>query len=202
LSNGEPVSTGIYKQPVTGRIQLRTLNLDGDRQADLTVHGGPFKAVYLYPAEHYDFWRNELPDMELPWGIFGENFTAEGFDEQTTNIGDTFRAGSALVRVTQPRLPCFKLGIRFGRSDILRRFLESGRTGFYLSVLEEGEVGAGDTLELVEKASDGITISDAVLLYSKARTDLDLLRRAVATPGLPEGWRERFQKQLDALVKE
>jgi MOSC domain-containing protein YiiM len=199
LSNGEPVSTGSYKEPVTGRIQVRTLNLDGDRQADLTVHGGPFKAVYLYPAEHYDYWRTELPEMELPWGMFGENFTAEGFDERTTNIGDTFRAGSALVRVTQPRMPCFKLGIRFGRSDILRRFQNSGRTGFYLSVLEEGEVGAGDTMELIEKATNSVTVSDVTHLYSKDKYNVELLRRAIATTALTESWREHFQKQLDKL---
>src|SRR5262245_47572438 len=142
--NGEPVSTGIFKEPVTGRVMMRTLNLDGDRQADLSVHGGPDKAVYVYPSEHYDFWKNELPGMNLPWGMFGENLTTTGLLDTEINIGDKFSIGSAQVMVTQPRMPCYKLGIKFGRTDIIKRFLESERSGFYLSVLEEGEVGTGD----------------------------------------------------------
>jgi MOSC domain-containing protein YiiM len=142
-SNGDSVTTGIFKEPVAGRVMLRTLNLDGDRQADLSVHGGPSKAVYVYPAEHYDYWQRELPEMELPWGMFGENFTATGLAESELNIGDQFRVGSALVMVTEPRMPCYKLGIRFNRPDILKRFLASGRTGFYFAVLQEGEVEPG-----------------------------------------------------------
>ena len=142
-SNGDSVTTGIFKEPVAGRVMLRTLNLDGDRQADLSVHGGPSKAVYVYPAEHYDSWKRELPEMELPWGMFGENFTATGLAESELNIGDQFRVGSALVMVTEPRMPCYKLGIRFNRPDILKRFLASGRTGFYFAVLQEGEVEPG-----------------------------------------------------------
>ena len=133
MRNDEQVSTGIFKEPVAGRVMLRTLNLDGDRQADLTVHGGPEKAVYLYPSEHYAFWKRELPDMDLPWGMFGENFTTEGMFEGEINIGDSFRIGSAEVMVTQPRMPCYKLGIRFGRTDIIKRFLASERTGFYFN---------------------------------------------------------------------
>jgi len=142
-SNGDSVTTGIFKEPVAGRVMLRTLNLDGDRQADLSVHGGPSKAVFVYPAEHYDYWQRELPEMELPWGMFGENFTATGLAESELNIGDQFRVGSALVMVTEPRMPCYKLGIRFNRPDILKRFLASGRTGFYFAVLQEGEVEPG-----------------------------------------------------------
>jgi len=132
--DGQAVSTGIYKTPVEGRCMLRTLNLDGDRQADLNVHGGPTKAAYVYPAEHYDYWRGELPGVDLPWGMFGENFTTEGLDESAVNIGDRFRLGAAEVMVTEPRMPCYKLGIKFGRMDMLKKFLASGRTGFYLSV--------------------------------------------------------------------
>src|SRR5262245_32389824 len=119
--NGEPVATGIFKEPVTGPVMLRTLNLDGDRQADLSVHGGPYKAVYGYPSEHYEFWRNEFPEMTLPYGMFGENFTTEGLLEDTVHVGDHFRLGAAELVATQPRLPCYKLGIKFGRADILRR---------------------------------------------------------------------------------
>jgi MOSC domain-containing protein YiiM len=146
---GQVVTTGIFKAPVDGRVPVRTLNLDGDRQADLSVHGGPNKAIYAYPSEHYDFWRSELPGMELPWGMFGENFTTEGLLEQAVNIGDQFRLGSAVAMVTQPRVPCYKLAAKFGREDIIKRFLASGRSGFYLKVVQEGEVGAGDRIELM-----------------------------------------------------
>jgi MOSC domain-containing protein YiiM len=188
------VSTGIFKEPVAGRVMMRTLNLDGDRQADLSVHGGPEKAVYVYPSEHYEFWKQELPDMDLPWGVFGENLTTTGLLETEVNIGDKFRVGNAEVMVTQPRMPCYKLGIRFGRADIIKRFLLSERTGFYLSVLKEGEVGAGDKFQLLEKNTSGVTVADVTRLYSSDRENVDLMRRAIATEALPEGWRAYFQK--------
>jgi MOSC domain-containing protein YiiM len=194
---GQPVSTGIYKTPVEGPVWLRTLNLDGDRQADLTVHGGPTKAAYAYPSEHYTYWRHELPGMELPWGMFGENFSIEGLDESAVSIGDRFRFGSAEVRVTEPRMPCYKLGIKFGRADILRRFLASGKTGFYLSVLRESEVQAGDEIELIERDENNITVADITRLYAGDR-DVELLKRASALEALPLSWRERFRKQLPA----
>ena len=137
ISNGEPVSTGIFKEPIAGRVMMRTLNLDGDRQADLSVHGGPCKAVYVYPSEHYDFWKREIPEMDLPLGVFGKNFTTTGLLETEINIGDKFRIGEAEVMVTQPRMPCYKLGIRFGRTDIIKRFLQSEHTGFYVAVLKK-----------------------------------------------------------------
>ena len=199
MSNGEPVSTGIFKEPVSGPVRLRTLNLDGDRQADLTVHGGPEKAVYLYPSEHYEFWRRELPEMELPWGVFGENFTSAGLFETETHIGDRFRIGSGEVMVTQPRMPCYKLGIRFGRSDILKRFLMSERTGFYFSVLKEGEVEAGSDVQLLERNASGVTVVEVTRLYGSDKTNVDLLRRAIATEALPESWREYFEKRLQNL---
>ena len=192
LRNGEPVSTGIFKEPVSGHIKLRTLNLDGDRQSDLSVHGGPEKAVYLYPSEHYEFWKRELPDMDLPWGIFGENFTSEGIFETGTNIGDKFRIGSAELMVTQPRMPCYKLGIRFGRADIIKRFLASERSGFYFSVLKEGGVGAGDQIEPLEKNASGVRVVDVTRLYGSDRENVDLLRHAIATEALPESWRDYF----------
>ena len=202
LRNGEPVSTGIFKEPVTGRVRLRTLNLDGDRQSDLSVHGGPEKAVYLYPSEHYEFWKRELPDMDLPWGMFGENFTSEGIFETETNIGDKFRIGSAELMVTQPRMPCYKLGIRFGRADIIKRFLVSERSGFYFSVLKEGEVGAGDQIEPLEKNASGVRVVDVTRLYGSDKENVDLLRRAIATEALPESWREYFQKRIERLDEE
>jgi len=196
LRNGEPVSTGIFKEPVDGRVMLRTLNLDGDRQSDLSVHGGPQKAVYLYPSEHYEFWKRELPDMDLPWGMFGENFTSTGLLETEVQIGDRFRIGAAEVMVTQPRMPCYKLGIRFGRADIIKRFLVSERTGFYFSVLKEGEVAAGYQIELLEKNVDGVTVVDITRLYSTDRENVELIRRAIATEALPNSWREYFRKRI------
>jgi MOSC domain-containing protein YiiM len=199
MRNDEPVSTAIFKEPVTGRVMLRTLNLDGDRQADLTVHGGPEKAVYLYPSEHYAFWKQELPDMDLPWGMFGENFTAEGILETETHIGDRFRIGAAELMVTQPRMPCYKLGIRFGRTDIIRRFLASERTGFYFSVLQEGEVGAGDEVQLIEKNTSGVRVVDVTRLYGSEKDNVDLMQRAIATEALPESWRDYFRKRIEKL---
>jgi len=200
MRNGEPVSTGIFKEPVAGRVMLRTLNLDGDRQADLSVHGGPSKAVYAYPSEHYEYWRHELPEMELPWGMFGENFTTEGLHEAQLNIGDQFRIGSAVVMVTEPRMPCYKLGIRFGRADIIKKFLASERTGFYLSVLREGEVGAGDQFELIENSKQSVRVSDITRLYTRDKHNTELLRRAIRVEALPESWKGYFQHQLEKLT--
>jgi len=194
--NGQTVSTGIYKTPVEGRVVLRALNLDGDRQADLTVHGGLTKAAYAYPSEHYAYWQGELPGTELPWGMFGENFTTEGLDESGVRIGDRFRIGSAEVTVTVPRMPCYKLGIKFGRADMVKRFMASGRTGFYFSVQREGEVGAGDEVEPLGRDEVGVTVADVSRLYARGEGDVETLRRAVALEALPESWRERFRQQL------
>ena len=199
LRDGEPVSTGIFKEPIDGRVMMRTLNLDGDRQADLSVHGGPGKAVYVYSAEHYDFWKRELPEMDLPWGMFGENFTTTGLLETEINIGDKFRIGTAEVIVTQPRMPCYKLGLKFGRADIIKRFLQSERTGFYLAVLKEGEVGAGDEFEPLARDAHDVRVSDITRLYTREKHNETLLRRATAVEALPESWREYFQHQLEKL---
>jgi MOSC domain-containing protein YiiM len=199
MNNGEPVSTGIFKEPVAGRVMLRTLNLDGDRQADLSVHGGPTKAVYAYPSEHYDYWKTELPEMKLPWGTFGENFTTEGLFESELNIGDKFRVGSALVMVTEPRMPCYKLGIKFGRPDIVKKFLASERTGFYFAVLEEGEVEAGDRIELIEGSQRSVRVSDITRLYTSEKRNAGLLRRALEAEALPESWKNYFKHRLEKL---
>jgi MOSC domain-containing protein YiiM len=201
IADGEPVSTGIFKEPVAGRIMLRTLNLDGDRQADLSVHGGPGKAVYVYPSEHYDYWKRELPELELRWGMFGENFTSAGLFESELNIGDKLRVGSAVVRVTQPRMPCYKLGIRFGRADMVKRFLASGRTGFYLAVLQEGEVGVGDPLQMIERNERSVSVSDITQLYTREKHNVELLGRAIAVEDLPEGWRSYFRDRLQKLTR-
>jgi MOSC domain-containing protein YiiM len=193
---GKAVLTSIFKAPISGRIRVGRLNIVGDQQADLSVHGGADKAIYAYPSEHYAFWRGELPGTEFPWGAFGENLTTEGLLEGAVHIGDRFRAGSAEFIVTQPRMPCFKLGIRFNRPDMAKRFLRSGRTGFYLAVLSEGDVGAGDALELVAEDRSRITVADVVGLYEADAANQDLLRRASELSSLPESWREYFRERL------
>ena len=200
MSNGDPVSTGIFKEPVAGRVVLRTLNLEGDRQADFSVHGGPSKAVYVYPSEHYDYWKRELPEMKLSWGMFGENFTTAGLFESELNLGDKFRVGSAVVMVTEPRMPCYKLGIRFNRPDIVKRFLASGRTGFYFAVLQEGEVGVGDSIELIEESQRNVRVSEITLLYTREKRNVGLLRRAIEVEALPESWKSYFQHRLEKLT--
>jgi MOSC domain-containing protein YiiM len=200
MQDGDAVLTGIFKDPVKGRVTLRTLNLDGDGQADLSVHGGPTKAVYVYPSEHYDYWKRELPGMELRWGMFGENFTTVGLLESQLNIGDKFHVGSATVTVTEPRMPCYKLGIKFGRPDIVKKFLASERTGFYFRVLEEGEVGADDGIRLIERNNDGLRVSDVTSLYTHEKANLGLLRRAIKVEALPESWKSYFQHRLAKLA--
>jgi MOSC domain-containing protein YiiM len=211
--HGMSVSTGIFKQPVAGRIALRKLNLDGDRQADLSVHGGNDKAVYCYPLEHYEYWKNELPGRELPLGVFGENFTldfggddvpAESKDaalrEDAIHIGDRFSVGSAEVVVTQPRLPCYKLGIRFQMDDMVKRFLLSGRSGFYVAVTREGEVGAGDEMKSLADDPNAVPVSAITQLYiAKQYSDdhLQMLRRALRVAALPESWKEYFRERLE-----
>jgi MOSC domain-containing protein YiiM len=201
MLNGDPVSTGIFKEPVAGRVVLRTLNLDGDRQADLSVHGGPSKAVYAYPSEHYESWKHELPEMKLPWGMFGENFTSAGLFESELSIGDKFRVGSAVVMVTEPRMPCYKLGIKFGRSDIVKRFLASERTGFYFAVLQEGEVSASDPIELMKKSDRSVRVSDITQLYTREKHNVGLLRRAMDVEALPDSWKSYFRHRLEKLTK-
>ena len=181
---------------MTGRVRVAKLNLEGDQQSDLTVHGGVDKATYAYPSEHYPFWRREFPGMDLPWGVFGENFTTEGLLEETFHIGDRLRIGSAEFMVTQPRMPCFKLGIRFNRSDMVKRFLQSGRTGFYFAVLKEGEVAAGDSIELLERDEHKIPVADVVNLYRGDAVNQKLLRRVSELPSLPNSWREYFRRRL------
>ena len=197
---GNTISTGIFKQPLSGPVRLRTLNLDGDRQADLSVHGGPNKAVYGYPSEHYAFWREELRGIDLPWGMFGENFTTTGLAEDDLHVGDRFQIGSAIVVVRQPRTPCYKLAARFRRDDILERFLLSGRSGFYFSVEQEGSVESGDAFKLLERNRDGILISEVNRLIAHDRYNSGLLNKAVATPALPEHWRDLFSERLRRLT--
>ena len=193
---GRDVTTGIFKEPVGGRVALRRLNLDGDRQADLTVHGGAAKAVYAYPFEHYAFWREEL-DEELAFGAFGENFTVEGLPLETEiAVGDRFRVGSAELVVTQPRLPCYKLGLRFGREEMVKRFLASGRTGYYLAVEAEGAVAAGDRVETLAHHPERIPVAEITRVYASDRDDVAAIERLVDLDALPDDWRRYFAKKL------
>ncbi|MBZ5694357.1 MAG: MOSC domain-containing protein [Acidobacteriia bacterium] len=195
------VTTGIFKSPVPGPLLLRRLNLDGDHQVDLENHGGRNKAVYAYPSEHYEFWRKELPDMELPWAIFGENLTTEGLTEEGACIGDHFRIGQAVVKVTQPRIPCYKLAIRFGRPDIVKRFLASRRSGIYFSVVEEGLVNTGDSIERIQEDKNRISVADINRAYAKGSDDIELLRRIVSLEILPRGLHDEFAEELAALER-
>ena len=196
------VTTGIFKRPVEGRVALRKLNLEGDRQADLRVHGGEYKAVYCYPLVHYDYWKERLPGRELPMGIFGENFTLDGLLEEAVFLGDEFAVGTARVMVTQPRLPCYKLGIRFGTDDMVKRFFASGRTGFYLAVTREGEVGAGDEIRALNHDPNGVPVSQVTRLYTEKRyseADVAWVQRAFQVAALPESWKEYFRKRLQQI---
>jgi MOSC domain-containing protein YiiM len=200
--HGSRVVTAIYKQPVDGRVALRKLNLDGDRQADLGVHGGEDKAVYCYPIEHYDYWKRELPDRELPTGMFGENFTTKGFLEDSVHLGDHFSVGSADMVVAQPRLPCYKLGIRFQADDMVKRFLASGRTGFYFAVAREGEVGAGDEIKVTARDPNAVPVSEITRLYIAKRygqEDVISVRSALRVAALPESWKEYFRERLQMI---
>ena len=197
---GETFKTGIFKAPAEGRVMLRRTNLDGDRQADLSVHGGVNKAGYAYPSEHYGYWRSELPGEPLPWGAFGENFTTAGMLETDICPGDEYRIGSAIVRVTTPRLPCFKLAAKFRRDDMIERFLRSGFSGFYFSVVEEGEVGAGGEVTLLRREDHTVTIAEVNHLYVSRSPDVELLRRAAQVEALPESWRQRFVSKLEDLA--
>lgn len=189
------VLTSIFKSPVEGRRAVRRHNIDGDRQSDLTVHGGPNKAVYCYPSEHYAYWREQLPDHDLSvYGNFGENLTTEGLLENEVFIGDIFRMGTAVLRVTQPRMPCFKLGIRFNLGTMVKRFWKSGRSGIYFSIVEEGELAAGDSIERLSRGPEEITISDVVRLYRGDETSPELFRRAMRSP-ISGGWKEEIRER-------
>jgi MOSC domain-containing protein YiiM len=200
--HGINVTTGIFKEPVQGRVALRKLNLEGDRQADLMVHGGEYKAVYGYPLEHYGYWKNELRGRELPMGMFGENFTTDGLLEGSVHLGDRFSIGSAEVIVTQPRLPCYKLGVRFQADDMVKRFLASGLTGFYFAVTREGEVGAEDEIKVVERDPNGVPVLEITRLYIAKRyaeDDVAWVRRALRVAALPESWKEYFRERLQRV---
>jgi MOSC domain-containing protein YiiM len=199
--HGRIVNTGIFKESAAWRVAVRKVNLDGDGQADLSVHGGVDKAVYCYAASHYDYWRKELPGRELPMGMFGENLTIDDFTEDSVHLGDRFSVGTAEVVVTQPRLPCYKLGVRFGSDDMVKRFLASGRTGFYVAVQRAGDVGAGDEVKVMARDPNAVPVSEITRLYVAKRwteEDVAALRRAAQVAALPQSWKEYFRERFKA----
>jgi MOSC domain-containing protein YiiM len=196
VGGGQTVMTGICKEPVRGRVMMRTLDLDGDGQADLTVHGGPDKAVYVYPIEHYDYWQRTLKRDKFPFGQFGENFTVEGMTEDTVHIGDVYRIGGAIVRVTQPRLPCYKLALKMEMPTFPKLFLPTGRSGFYLRVLQEGDVGAGDKIELVQADPAQLSVHEILHLAFFEKGNAERIRKAASVPALSAAWREMLNEQL------
>jgi MOSC domain-containing protein YiiM len=198
LWRGKPVTTAIWKEPVAGRVPLRRLNLDGDRQADLRVHGGQDKAVYAYPSEFYELWSRERPELELGPGTFGENLTVEGLLDDDVCVGDRFQIGTAELVVTQPRLPCFKLGLRLGRDEFVTEFLERGLLGFYLAVAREGEVAAGDAIVELWRDPRRFGVTEVARLYAADRDDVEAMRLAADHDALPENWREYFRKRVEA----
>jgi len=192
------VLTSIWKHPVDGPVSVAPFNLSGDQQSDLTVHGGANKAIYGYPTEHYEYWRGELPGADLPWGAFGENLSTEGLLERDVAVGDRYRIGSAELIVTQPRIPCFKLGIRFGRDDMVRRFMESRRSGFYFAIAREGQLQTGDVIERLSREDGAVTIAELVGLFADDAPDPNLAHRALASAALPEFWKDELRALIAA----
>lgn len=196
------VVTSIFKEPIEGRIKVTTLNLDGDAQADLSVHGGLDKAIYSYSEEHYKYWKEVYPTIVMPFGMFGENLTTQGLNEDTVNIGDQYQIGSSRLVVTQPRMPCYKLGIKFGRMDILEKFINSQRPGIYYKVLQEGDLGTGDNIMLLHKDKNNVTINDIVSLYINNRHDkenISKMKKATKLKSLPESWKTYFGQKISRL---
>lgn len=198
VSNGRTITTGIYKHSVAGRVRVRTLNIDGDRQADLSVHGGIDKAVYAYPQEHYPFWENELGRHELPPGQFGENLTTSGLLEEDVRIGDIFSIGSAHFEISQPREPCFKLALRTESPGILKRFIQTQRTGFYLRVVQEGDIGAGDQVTRLKTDPQQMTVKEVFDVAYGDSGSRENIERALQMPALADAWRDMFNKRLAA----
>jgi len=198
---GRMIRTGIFKSAVDGPVRVSALNIEGDRQADLTVHGGPSKAIYVYPHEHHVFWRKELPELEFGCGSFGENLSTEGMLEKDLNIGDRFCVGTVELVVTEPRLPCYKLAVKFSRDDMAKRFLKSRRTGFYCAVSREGTISPGDAIHYLSRDENRVTVADITRLYAFDKCDFAAMRRAQQVKALPEGWRTYFRERIDKFDK-
>ena len=201
VHEGQLIRTGIFKKPLAGPVRATALNLAGDQQADLTVHGGPSKAIYVYPNEHYELWRHELPEVAFSPGMFGENLTTEGLLDQEICVGDRLCVGSTELMVTVPRLPCYKLNAKFGRDDIVKRFLKSRRTGFYCAVLREGEIAAGDRVELLSRDASQVSVAEITRLYAFDRDDIPAMQRAAEAKSLTDSWRGYFRDRIEKIIR-
>ena len=196
LYRDQPITTGIYKEPVGFRVRVGELGLEGDAQADRRVHGGPDMAVYAYPVQHYAYWQSELDVKKYPFGQFGENLTVSGLREESVRVGDMFRIGSALLQVTAPRIPCYKLALRMEQpNSFILTFQKSGRVGFYLRVIEEGELGVDDPIERVQASDDAESIAGFLKEFTAQTPDPDRIEKILRSPGLPEPWAKHFQKR-------
>ena len=196
VHNGQVIQTSIFKEPVSGRVMMREMNIDGDAQADLRNHGGVHKAVYAYPIENYEFWKMELKRDDFTYGQFGENLTVERMTEDNAHIGDMFRIGEAVVQVTQPRNPCYKLGIKMGSAEFVRTFLQSCRLGIYMRVLEEGEIGVGDAIERIKEDPERMTISEIARLRNIDTENIEGLKKALRIQALAPAFKQDFENRL------
>lgn len=193
---GKNFETGIFKVPVEGPVAVGALGLEGDQQADLQAHGGPYKAVYAYSSDYYPYWASKLGRDDLAYGQFGENLTVEGLHDPDVRLGDVFRVGTAVLQATQPRLPCFKLGAKMGDTRFIRQFMDSRRLGVYLRVLQEGELTVGDEFKLEERSSTELSIPDLIDLWYVDRDDVERAAVAICSDALPPAWREGFEERL------
>ncbi|WP_436515193.1 MOSC domain-containing protein [Ekhidna sp. To15] len=197
--NGRDISTAIFKKLINGPVKVSSFNLEGDKQADLTVHGGVDKAVYAYPSEHYDFWKKERSDLQFQPGLFGENLSTTGLDETNTCIGDVYEIGSVVLQVTSPRMPCYKLGIRMNDSFFVRDFMKAEKNGFYFKVLQEGTIEAGNAIRKIDQDGHRLTVAEVIQLYTTRKSDKELLQKAVGSPSLPQDWTDHFEVMLHRL---
>ena len=195
---GKQVTTGIYKTPTKNSIFLDTETVKDDEVSDRKVHGGEFKACYLFSEDHYSYWKQLYPDLHWSFGMFGENLTIKGLDEKLINVGDIYKIGEALVQITQPREPCFKFGVKFGNQQILNQFIEHGHPGTYVRILEKGHVKVGDSLTLVEQASNSLSTYDLFQLIFATEKNKDLLKSVIGNEALPIGKREKLSAYLNS----
>lgn len=197
LWKGRPQRTGIYKFPVSGPVRLKVRGVEGDLIGNKKVHGGEYKACYLFASEHYDYWKAQYPGLSWNWGMFGENLTTEGLLDDSIQVGDIYKVGTTVVQATIPREPCYKLGLKFNDQGIINAFIAYGHPGTYVKVLEEGLVASGDGIERVKVAKDSISIRDFFVFLNTAEKSQDVLQRILDNPYIPDYKKvklERFAK--------
>lgn len=196
LWNGKEEQTGIFKYPTVEPLFLGKMDVLKDTVIDREHHAGLNKACYLFSADHYPYWKGMYPELNWDWGMFGENLTVKGLNESEMRIGDIYKIGSVVVQVSQPREPCYKLGVRFGNAKILKEFIDHGYSGTYVRILEEGQVKNGDMLSLLEKSNNTLTVKECFQIILAKEKDPILLQKAIDNPSLPEYKRNRLKKYL------